>query len=45
MLLQDQAVARLDRFAGVMVLMASLALAAWLLRRMVRPASPSAARS
>lgn len=45
MLVQDQAIARLDRFAGVMVLMASLALAAWLLRRMARPASPSAARS
>lgn len=34
LLFQDQAIARVDRFAGVVVLVASLAFAGWLLQQM-----------
>jgi hypothetical protein len=34
LLFQDQTLARLDRFVGVMVLAASLALGIWLLQQM-----------
>ena len=41
MLLQDQAVARADRFMGFVVLVASVFFAVWLLREMARPRSDS----
>jgi|SRR5450759_2861732 len=40
MLMRDQAVARIDRFAGFVVLVASLLLALWLLRQMANRTEP-----
>ncbi|MDQ8154939.1 MAG: hypothetical protein P3B98_09755 [Gemmatimonadota bacterium] len=41
LLFQDQAIARLDRFVGFLVLVASIARAAWLLRQMHRSSGMS----
>ncbi|MBA4072925.1 MAG: hypothetical protein C0497_13960 [Gemmatimonas sp.] len=41
LLRQDQAIARIDRFAGFVVLVASLAFAGWLLQQMKRPRRPT----
>lgn len=41
LLRKDQAIARLDRFAGFVVFVASLAIAGWLLRQMRRTARPT----
>lgn len=42
LLLKDQSVARLDRFAGFVALVASLAFAGWLLLQMKRAVRPTA---